>query len=241
MRKVTVSCNGRFAKDYIVYIYPLKENYIKVTKKPVLVRDEDAYTIRGGEVGVYLSDGALSKTVSIDDCEKEYGDGYVGITYNDMNTSLRVLKLETYAAKDEDNAAVEKTATWHYLSEDTTITSDMCVLSLYKQCDGMTDEEIEAYSRLQSMIVTAGSIIQEDYSEPSYRALRDAIAEAAALTTISTVDEFNAAYDAIEAAQNALKTATTRVIVSSNPSNSGILTGGGRYYYNKPGGYRKRH
>ena len=51
-----------------------------------------------------------------------------------MNTSLRVLKLETYAAKDEDNAAVEKTATWNYLSGDT-VKADQ-VVELVRKSNG---------------------------------------------------------------------------------------------------------
>lgn len=156
VRKVTVSYNGQYAKDYLIYIYPVTESYIKVTGKPTLEQKEEGYTISGGEIGVYLSDGTLSKTVSIDDCTIDYGDGYVGITYEKMNTSLKVLTLEAYANQVVGEDEIEQVGTWYYLSGDT-VKADQIVEKIREVTSGGTTQKLELLASSLSKDVTITS------------------------------------------------------------------------------------
>ena len=96
-------------------------------------------------------------------------------------------------------------------------------------CCKICKEIIDAYKHLQALITVVNAITQENYSDASYQTLQDALAKAKALTNESIAEELTAAYEALDAAKNGLKTATVTVTTSSNPANSGILTGGGKY------------
>ncbi len=91
------------------------------------------------------------------------------------------------------------------------------------------NEIIDAYKHLQALITDVNAIQQENYSDASYQTLQDALAAANTLTDTSTDAELAAAYEALDNAKNGLKTAKVTVTTSSNPANSGILTGGGKY------------
>ncbi|MGN0480888.1 MAG: InlB B-repeat-containing protein [Lachnospiraceae bacterium] len=95
-------------------------------------------------------------------------------------------------------------------------------------CDTCSDV-VDAYKHLHTLIATADTIQQGDYSDASYQTLQNALAEAKALTDASTDAELTAAYEALTVAKNGLKTARATVTTSSNPANSGILTGDGKY------------
>ena len=91
------------------------------------------------------------------------------------------------------------------------------------------NEIIDAYKHLQALITDVNAITQENYSDASYQTLQDALAAANTLTDTSTDAELTAAYEALDNAKNGLKTAAVTVTTSCNPTNSGILTGGGKY------------
>lgn len=92
-----------------------------------------------------------------------------------------------------------------------------------------TVKATDYYQRLQDTIADAKTVEENKYSDQTYNALQDAVAEAGKLTEDSAKADLKTAIEKITKAKKNLKVATVKVSVSCNPGNSGILTGGGNY------------
>lgn len=114
IRKVTVSY-GKYSQTYTVYIYPVTEAYLKVTEKPSLVQKGNSYTISGGKVSVYNTNGTKTETVSTDNCKKEYENGYVRITYKNLSTAVKVAAVMVYSNNVVGEKGSEQIAVGYYL------------------------------------------------------------------------------------------------------------------------------
>lgn len=165
IRKVTVSY-GDFEDSYNVYIYPVEEAYIKVMEKPGLVQEDDAYMLSGGKIGVYLSDGSLSKTVDINECEKTYEEDYAKIEYNNLTTSIKILELKVYSNALVRNASVEQISCEYYLENDNVDCSEVVRTSRQVTYEGKTNTTNLLGSTLnEDMTITSDTYVLTLYED----------------------------------------------------------------------------
>lgn len=188
-------------------------------------------------------------------CEAHEDIGNVNVTYNKDVTVMKddTLTLSADVQPKESSAGKEVTYQWYQLEADGSYTKisdattaeyvqENCSLDvgthtyrLQALCDGIRRYipfTVTVKQSLPSLIEKAESIVSvtdNKYSKETLERLNKALAKAKELSDSSSNEEKWNAYNELEAALDALKIAKTIVKISSNPANSGILDGGGKY------------
>ena len=213
----------------------------------------------GSLKGKVSSSGTLHEDIDHDGlceiCEAHEDIGNVNVTCNKDVTVMKddTLTLSADVKTKESSSGKEVTYQWYQLGEDGSYTKisdattaeyvqENCSLDvgtytyrLQALCDGIIRYipfTVTVKQSLSSLIENAESIVSvtdNKYSKATLERLNNALANAKGLSASSSNEEKWNAYNELEAALNAMKNAHTIVKISSNPANSGILDGGGKY------------
>lgn len=189
-------------------------------------------------------------------CEAHEDIGNVNVTCNKDVTVMKgdTLTLSAVVEPKESGTGKEVTYQWYqqlgadgsytkisdattaeYVQENCSLDVGTYTYRLQALCDGIVRYipfTVTVKQSLSSLIEKAESIVSvtdNKYSKETLEQLNNALAKAKGLSASSSKEEKWNAYNELEAALNAMKNAHTIVRISSNPANSGILDGGGKY------------
>jgi len=231
---VTLSYEG-FKDSYDVYIYPTA-GYLKVKGVPAV--SKDGKSITSGTVTVFENGRTgVDKDISACTVSRNDSGTFI-IKYGKYTTAVLPITVNVYAnsftsplaeyigteyytegAAADVSALVPASRTFDGKTYNLggtsdsvkfTASNDVCILSFYGyDPNGSGPSTVpEAKEELEKTLNDAKKIDQGNYTDETFKALQDAIAEAEALAKDpnATADQLNAARNKITAAKNSLKT-----------------------------------